>query len=328
MHAKTVFINLINKNFGDYHDLYVRSDTLLFSHVFENFRNISIKVYELDPAHFLSAPGLAWQAYLKRAEVKLELLMVEKGIRGGICHSMHRHAKANNKSVKDYNKDEEESFLEYLDAKKLYGWAMPEPLPVDDFDWIKDLSRIDEDFIKNYDTDSNKGYMLEEDVEHPKHLQFLYLGNISHSDLPFLPEKLKINKIKKLICDLSGKENYVCHIKLLQQALNHGLILKKVQRVIQFNQEAWLKPYIDMNTELRKQPKKDFKKDFYKLMNNAVFGKTMENVRKHRDIKLVTIDKRRNQLVSEPNYHTIKWFSEKRLAIKMKKTKVKMNKPI
>ena len=143
-----------------------------------------------------------------------------------------------------------------------------------------------------------------------------------------MPEKIKINKIKKLICNLSDKENYVCHIRLLQQALNHGLILKKVHRVIQFNQEAWLKPCIDRNTELRKQPKNDFEKDFYKLMNNAVFGKTVENVRKRRDIKLITANKRRNQLVSEPNYHTTKWFSEKLLAIEMKKTKVKMNKPI
>ena len=132
---------------------------------------------------------------------------------------------------------------------------MSEPLPVDGFDWIKDLSRIGEDFIKNYDKDSDKGYILEVDVEYPKHLQFLYLGNISHYDLPFLPEKIKINKIKKLICNLSDKENYVCHIKLLQQALNHGLILKKVHRVIQFNQEAWLKPYIGMNTELRNKQK-------------------------------------------------------------------------
>ena len=124
------------------------------------------------------------------------------------------------------------------------------------------------------------------------------------------------------------KKNYVVHIRSLKQALNHGPILKKVHRVIQFNQEAWLKPYFDMNTDLRKQAKSDFERDFFKLMNNAIFGKTMKNVRKHRDIKLVTADKRRNLLVSEPNYHTTKWFSEKLLAIEMKKTKVKMNKPI
>ena len=114
----------------------------------------------------------------------------------------------------------------------------------------------------------------------------------------------------------------------MKQPLNHGLILKKVHRVIQFNQKAWLKKYIDMNTELRKRAKIDFEKDFFKLMNNSIFGKSMENVRKHRVIKLVTTGKTRNQLVSEPNYHTTKYFSENLLTIEMKKTKVKMNKPI
>ena len=139
---------------------------------------------------------------------------------------------------------------------------------------------------------------------------------------------MKINKCTKLVCNLHDKQNYVVHIRALKQALNHGLKLKKFHKVIRFYQEAWLKPYIDMNTELRKKAKNNFEKDFFKLMNNAVFGKTMENVRKHRDIKLVTTDKRRNQLVSEPNYHAIKCFSENLTAIEMKKTKVKINKPI
>ena len=149
-----------------------------------------------------------------------------------------------------------------------------------------------------------------------------------HIDLPFLPERMKIDKYTKLVCNLYNKENYVVPIRALKQALMHGLKLEKIHRVIQFNQEAWLKPYVDMNTELRKQAKNDFEKDFFKLMNNAVFGKTMENVRKHRNIKLVTTDKRRNRLVSEPNYHTKNCFSENLTAIEMKKTKVKMNKPI
>ena len=127
-----------------------------------------------------------------------------------------------------------------------------------------------------------------------------------HSDLPFLPERMKINKCSKLVCNLYDKNNCVFHLRSLKQALHHGLILKKVHRVIQFNQEAWLKECIDMNTELRTQAKNDFEKDVSKLTNNSVFGKSMENVRKHRDIKFVTIDKRRNQLVSEPSYHTTK----------------------
>ena len=178
---------------------------------------------------------------------------------------------------------------------------------------MKDLSKIDEDFIKSYDENSDKGYILEVDVKYPKNLHDF------HSDLPFLPERMKIDKCKKLVCNLYDKKNYVVHIRSLKQALSHGLILKKIYRVIQFNQEAWLEPYIDMNTELRKQEKMILKKEFYKLMNNDVFGKTMENVRKYKDIKLVTTDKRRNQLVSEPNYHTTKWFAENLLAIEMKK---------
>ena len=126
------------------------------------------------------------------------------------------------------------------------------------------------------------------------------------SDLPFLPERIKIKKCNKLVCKAHDKKNYVVHIRALKQELNHGLILKKVHRVIQFNQKAWLKPYIDMNTKLRKEAKNDFEKDFFKLMNNSVFGKTMENVRKHRDIKLVTTEEKRIKLVSEPNYHTTK----------------------
>ena len=138
----------------------------------------------------------------------------------------------------------------------------------------------------------------------------------------------KIGKVEKLVCTLEEKEKYVIHIRALKQALNNGLKLKEVHRVIEFDQEAWLKQYIGMNTNLRKEEKNDFEKDFFKLINNSVFGKTIENVRKHRDIKLVTIEKKRIKLVSEPNYHTTKRFSENLLAIEMKKTKVKMNKPV
>ena len=139
---------------------------------------------------------------------------------------------------------------------------------------------------------------------------------------------MEIDKCKKLVCNLQNKKRYVVHIKSLKQALNHGLKLKKIYRTIEFNQKAWLKPYIDMNAELRKLAKDDFEKDLFKLMNNAVFGKTMENIRKHRDIKLVTTDKKRNKLVSEPNYHTMNYISEDLSIIEMNKTRVKMNKPI
>ena len=277
----------------------MESDTLLLADVFENFRDMCLKEYELDPAHFLLLPGLAWQACLKKTNVELELLtdydmllMVEEGIRGGICHSIHRYAKANNKYMKNYNKDEESSYIQYLDANNLYGWAMSKKLSVNGFKWLDSdkINEINEDFVKNYDENNDKSYIFEVDVKYLKRLHEL------HSDLPFLSERMEINKCKKLVCNLCNKKKYVTHINSLKQALNHGLKLKKIHRVIEFNQNEWLKPYIDMNTELRKASKNDFEKDLFKLMNNSVFGKTMENIRKHRDIKLVTTDKKKKQI--------------------------------
>ena len=151
------------------------------------------------------------------------------------------------------------------------------------------MLKFNEDFIKNYDEDSDKGHILEVDIDYPKELHNL------HSDFPSLAERMKVNKCNKLICNLYDKNNYVVHIRALKQALNYGLILKKVRTVIEFNQEAQLKNYINRNTKSRTKAKNDFEKDFFKLMNNSVFGKTMENVRKHRGVKLATTDKRRNQ---------------------------------
>ena len=248
--------------------------------------------------------------------------MFEKGIRGGMCQATYRYAKANNKYMKNYDKNKESSFLMYVDANNLYGWAMSKKLPVDGFKWIDDLTMFTEDFMKSYDEESDIGYMLVVDVEYPKNLHVL------HSDLPFLPERMKINKCSKLVCNLNNKENYSVHILALKQALNHELKLTKVHSVIEFRQEAWLKPYIDLNTDLRKDAKNEFEKDFYKLMNNSVFGKTIENSRNHRDIRLVTTDDRRNKLASEPNYHSTKYISKDLLVMEMRKTEVRMNKPI
>ena len=226
-HGNNVFNKSRLNNLGDYHDLYVESDTILLADVFENFRDMSLKEYQLDPAHFLSLPGLAWQACLKKTNIELELLtdfkmllVVEEGIRGGICHSIHRYAKANNKYMKNYNSNEESSYIQYLDANNLYGWAMSKKLPVNGFKWI-DNNEINEDFIKNYDENNDKSYIFKVDVKYSKRLHEL------HSDLPFLPERMEINKCKKLVCNLYSKKKYVAHINTLKQALNHGLKLKK-----------------------------------------------------------------------------------------------------
>ena len=200
--------------------------------------------------------------------------------------------------MKNFNENIRSTYLEYLDANNLYGWSMCKKLPVSNFTWAEDLSTLTERFKKNYDENSDTGYILEVDVEYPENLHKL------HRDLTFLPERMKINKCSKLVCTLYDKENYVIHIRALKQALNHGLVLKKVHWVIKFYQEAWLKPCIDMNAKLRTEAKNDFEKDFFKLMNNSVFGKTMKNVRNHRDIKIVTTNKQRNKYASEPNYYT------------------------
>ena len=230
-HGNNVFKGLKLENLGQYHDLYVQSDTLLLADVLENVRDMCIKEYELDPAHFLSLPGLAWQACLKKTNIELELLtdydmllMVEEGIRGGIYHSIHRYAKANNKYMKSYNNNNEESsYIQYLDANNLYGWAKSKKVPVNGFRWLDSdkINEINEEFIKNYNENDNKGYILEMDVKYPKRLHQL------HSDLPFLSERMETNKCKKLFCNLSNQKKYVTHINSLKQVLNHGLKFKK-----------------------------------------------------------------------------------------------------
>ena len=214
-HALKVWNTFSINNLGEYHDLYVQTDTLFLADVFENFRDSCINTYELDPAHFVSLPGLVWHTCLKKTGIELEiltdnnmLLMEEKRIRRGMCNAIHKYAKANNKYMKDIDKNKISSFLEYLDANNLYGWAMSQKIPVGDFKWIKkrDLPKTDKKFIKSYDVDSNVGFVLEVDVDYPKKLHKL------HSDLPFLPQREVINKCSTLINTLRNKTKYMLFI--------------------------------------------------------------------------------------------------------------------
>ena len=165
MHVKRVSKDFEIKNLGEYHDLYLKSDTLILADVFENCRKLCLKIYQLGPAKFLSVPELAWQGALKKTEVKLELLtdidmllIVEKGVRGGMSNAIYWYAKPNNKYIKNYDKNKESPYLKYWDLNNLYGWAMSQKLLVNNFEWIEDTFQFNEDFIKNYNEESNEGY--------------------------------------------------------------------------------------------------------------------------------------------------------------------------
>ena len=195
---------------------------------------------------------------------------------------------------------------------------MSQPLPTSKFKWVG----IKPSQISTLAASKIKGYLLEVDVRYPTKL------HNSHNSLPFMCEKMKINKVEKLVPELRDKKNYIIHIRALDQALTHGLVLECIHRVIEFNQSDWMKPYKDFNTQLRTQTKNDFEKDFFKLMNNSVFGKTMENIRKHRNIKLVTNKEKCLKTIMKPNFKSGVLFGENLMGCEMGKIKVVMNKPV
>ena len=208
-----------------------------------------------------------------------------------------------------YDPSKESTYLQYLDANNLYGWAMSQPFPIGEFKWVD----IDPKEIHNLAKLKDKGYLLEVDISYPKDL------HDSHNDLPFMCEKKLIGGVEKLIANLRDKKNYVIHIQALDQALRHGLILECIHRVIEFDQSAWLKTYIDFNTQLRTAATNDFEKDFFKLMNNAVFGETMENIRKHKNINLVTTEEKYLKTIMKPNFKSGVRFDENLMGCEMEK---------
>ena len=346
-HAQNVWNTFNLKNMGEYHDLYLQSDILLLTDVFENFRKTCLEYYKLDPCHYFTSPGLSWDAMLKMTDIKLELMtdidmfqFIEKGLRGGISYIANRYGKANNKYMKDYNKDKPSKYIMYLDANNLYGWAMSQYLPTGGFKWLKQ-NKIENLDLGKYHEESKKGLILEVDLEYPNELHDI------HNDYPLAPEKVKVTEnmlsnyckkiadkynistglVHKLIPTLSKKEKYVLHYRNLQLYINLGLKVSKVHRVLEFDQSPWLKQYIDYNTEKRKNAKNDFEKDFFKLMNNSVFGKTMENIRKRVDVRLVTDKKKLLKLTSKPTYVSSKIFNENLVAVHKIKETLTLNRP-
>ena len=222
--------------------------------------------------------------------------MVEKGIRGGVSMISNRYGKANNKSMDNRFDDREPS-----------KWAMSKPLPTHGFKWMK---------VSELETWEIHSCILEVDLEYPKSLHNL------HSDYPLVPERVEVNKIKKLIPNLGDKKKYILHYENLKQYLSSGLRLTNIHRGIKFKESRWLEKYIALNTELRTTAANEFEKDFFKLMNNSVFGNTMENIRNRVDIKLVIDKKRAEKLSAKPNFNHCNSFSEDLVAIHMKKTKL------
>ena len=320
-HAKKVWKVFGMKTLQDYHDLYNVTDVLLLADVFENLRNVCMENYNLDPAHYFTAPGLAWDACLKITNVELELvsdidmlLMIEEGIRGGVSMISNRYGKANNKYMgKSFNEKEPSKYKQYLDANNLYGWAMSKPLPTHGFEWMK----VDE--LETWELHS---CILEVDLEYPKSLHDL------HNDYALAPEQIMVNKTSKLIPNLGDKKKYILHYENLKQYLELGLKLTNIHSGIKFKESPWLEKYISLNTKLRTEAKNEFKKDFFKLMNNSVFGKTMENIRNRVDIKLVNNKKQAEKLSAKPNFKHCNIFSEDLVAIHMKKTKLDFDKPV
>lgn len=335
-HALTVWNAFDCKTLGQYSDIYLKTDVLLLADIFENFRDVCWETYELDACRYYTAPGLSWDAMLKYTCIELELFtdidmlhFIKRGIRGGISQCSGRYSRANNKYCPEYDPNEKTKFLMYWDANNLYGLAQSQYLPHSCFRWLTS-DEITSLNVMNVSDTSEDGYILEVDLIYPRHL------HDSQNDLPFCAESIAPpgSKFKKLIPNLNDKKKYVIDYRNLKQALANGLVLEKVHRVLTFKQSPWLAKYIDLNTELRKKASNDFEKDFYKLMNNANFGKTMENVDKRVDVKLITHweNKGRQQgaehLISKPNFHSCSIFSESFVAIQMKKLKVVYNKPI
>ena len=242
------------------------------------------------------------------------LLLFEKGIRGGVSMIPNRWGKANNKFMGEkFDSTKPSKFLAYLDANNLYGWAMMQPLPVGDFHWMNDEE------LKNW-----KDYpcILEVDLDYPKEL------HKTHNDFPLAPERLMIGKVEKLIPNLWGKKKYVLHEKNLKLYCDLGLKITKIHRGIKFREEPWMKSYIELNTDLRTKGKNDFEKDFFKLMNNSVFGKTMENIRNRVNVQLVCSMEKAQKLIAKHNLKHWVRFDENLIGVHLKRTKMIYNKPV
>ena len=337
------------ENLGAFQDIYLKVDVVLLAAIFERFRESCHKEFSLDPAHYVSIPGLSWDSALRMTKASLDLLtdidmvtMIEKGIRGGISCAMTHHAKANNPKVPNYNPNEPNTFITYLDVNNLYGWALKQKLPTHNFEWVDDFDKVIEK-IKRGDTD--KGYILEVDLHYPSILHDW------HDDYPLAPEKLVIHddllsqhqkqilqimndhgrkriSSEKLVPNLMDKSKYVIYYKNLKYYLDKGLQLTNIHRIIAFDETAWLEPYIMMCTSKRQKATNAFEKDLYKLMVNSLYGKSIEDKRKHSKVKIPMSRKLVQWYTRNPLFDQFIILDEDKAICKLGKDKVVLDKPI
>ncbi|HZD82294.1 MAG TPA: DNA polymerase, partial [Nitrososphaeraceae archaeon] len=329
--AKSAWNAFKCKTLHDYLEKYCIIDVLLLADCYLSFRGECMEAYGLDPTYCYSLPGYSFEAFLKQSEVELEqlsdpdmYLFFESSIHGGITSTVKRYSKANNKNVPNYNPNEPPNSLLYIDANNLYGYAMSQHLPLEDFEFVRDLSIFTDDFISKIPPDGTTGYFLEVDLKYPESL------HDRHNSLPLCPEKKKPanGSVEKLLCTLEDKYNYVLHYRTLQFCLSQGMILTKVHRAVSFIQAAFLTSYIQKNTEFRQHSTNDFKKSLYKLMNNACFGKFIENQRGRISFDLCCNETRIDKLIRSPFFKRSVIFKESLVGVHRYKQKQLLNRPI
>ena len=328
-YAQTMWELFECKTLGQYSDLYMKIDVLLLADIFENFRDVCMQHYKLDPLWYYTVPGLAWDAALKKTKVVLDLITddrnlftVENGIRGGICQVNTRYVEAKNHYVNpEIEESDDNNFIMYDDANNLYGAAMSFKLPVGEYKYLTAEEVPD---VQTFDENGEWGLILKADWTVPKKLHKKF------NDLPLLAENIVPpgGKFKKLTPNLMDKTEYVCHIAVAKQALAYGLKLTKIHCAVIFKQDDWLRGYIEFNTALRTVSLTDFEKDFFKLMNNAVFGKTMENVRNRKRVEVVCDPKRMKKVIAYPDYQECINIGENLVVVSRLTTKHTMNKPM
>ncbi|XP_072388760.1 uncharacterized protein [Diabrotica undecimpunctata] len=332
-HAQAVWQHFNIQTIGEYSDIYLKTDILLLADVFEQLRKKCFSTYGLDPAWYYTMPGYTWDCMLKYTGCRLELLkdpdmvlFYENAIRGGISVCSNRFSEANNKYMSEYDPKKPSKYLMYLDVNNLYGFAMQQLLPYGGFKWVDDVTSFD---VTSIPDNSDIGYVLQVDLSYPQEL------HDKHKDFPFAAERSVPPsggvKLSKLMTTLNDKKEYTVHYKNLKQMLANGLKLTKIHKILQFKQGAWLKPYIELNTRNRAIARTDFEKNLYKLMNNAVFGKTMENIKKHRICKIAKSWGGRYgaaNLISNFRFHSCTILEENLVVIELKKLEVTFNKPL